>query len=89
MRGLAPLAKAERHALVGDAAVARGLGQRVGERLGRDQHVVEQSELAQFAVAREAEAEQVVAERFGRKLEKPDLALHGNARLAVVDLRKR
>src|SRR5262249_48231078 len=83
---LAALAEAQAHTFVDDAAIAHGLMQRVGQHVGRCDHIVDEAELAQLAIAGKVKAKQLVVQRVRGELQKPDLTLHRNARRSVIDL---
>ena len=59
---------------IGDRTVALGARKRIAERFRGDCSVVEQPDPARLPVARQPEAEQLILQSLGRKLEKPDLA---------------
>ena len=78
--------KGQRDALVHDGAVSGCALQGFAQRVGRGEHVIEQSDQAQIGVLREVEAEQVVGERIGNEVEEFDLLADRKTRLPVLDL---
>src|SRR5262249_9434491 len=79
----------QNYASIDDPPVALRPPQRVAERLRRSGNVVEQPDMPEVHVVDQPEAEHRIAQCFGGKLQKPELARNADAHVFVVYLNAR
>src|SRR5215510_1872137 len=74
------------HSLIVDHAVSRYTLERVAERLGRGQNVIQQPQLAQINVLGETKTEKFVLQCVPYKIEESDLVPDTDANVGILDL---